>query len=86
MPKIIAPGAGECELAAGMVLTADGHQVTFAERDSTAPPDTPQQARDSCPPAAEWTGSGRAISGGPAPAADHAGQLLAADPDRCLTD
>ena len=46
MPKIIVLGAGVCGLAAGMLLASDGHQVTIVERDSTPPPETPQQAWD----------------------------------------
>jgi len=52
MPKVIVLGAGVCGLAAGMLLAGDGHQVTIVERDSTPPPDTPQQAWE-C-----WTRSG----------------------------
>lgn len=42
--RIIVLGAGICGLAAGMLLSRDGHDVTILERDSAAVPGSPGQA------------------------------------------
>jgi 2-polyprenyl-6-methoxyphenol hydroxylase-like FAD-dependent oxidoreductase len=44
MPPIIVLGAGVCGLAAGLLLSRDGHHVTLLERDPAPVPDSPDAA------------------------------------------
>ena len=44
MSKIVVLGAGVCGLAAGVLLSRDGHEVTVLERDPEPPPDSPVDA------------------------------------------
>ena len=44
MAKIVVLGAGVCGLAAGMLLSRDGHDVTVLERDPDPVPSSPEEA------------------------------------------
>jgi len=44
MPKIVVLGAGVCGLAAGILLSRDGHEVTVLERDADPVPSSPEEA------------------------------------------
>ncbi len=44
MPRIIVLGGGVCGLAAGMLLTRDGHDVTVFERDAAPVPESVEEA------------------------------------------
>jgi 2-polyprenyl-6-methoxyphenol hydroxylase-like FAD-dependent oxidoreductase len=44
MARIIVLGGGVCGLAAGMLLTRDGHEVTVFERDPAPVPESVQEA------------------------------------------
>jgi 2-polyprenyl-6-methoxyphenol hydroxylase-like FAD-dependent oxidoreductase len=49
MARVLVLGGGMCGLAAGMMLTRDGHEVTVLERDAAAVPSSVEQAWEQWP-------------------------------------
>jgi 2-polyprenyl-6-methoxyphenol hydroxylase-like FAD-dependent oxidoreductase len=52
MPRIVVVGGGMCGLAAGILLTRDGHEVTVFERDPAPVPESVEEAWE------QWTRDG----------------------------